>query len=93
MTRRRLLASIDAWELAHWRAMWNVDGPFLLQRLDGLFARLSALEATLKTGAPQCPVDYLPNWAREQCEEPIQSEDEMRAEVRAFQEARRQAGL
>ena len=86
MTRRQLLASMDADELAHWRAKQQIDGPFLAERIDWAVARLLANYMSTKTAEGQRIADYLPPYLR--ADEPVelQTEEEMKAEVEKIQQ-------
>ncbi len=84
MSRRQLLASMDAQELGYWRALEMVEGPFGDRRQDDNAARLA-----MHAAAGSCPgetfylKDFLPE--RDEAERPKeaapqQSEEEMKAE-------------
>jgi hypothetical protein len=91
MTRRQLLASIDARELGYWKAYELVEGPFGDRRADH-----NAGKIMMHQTAAACPgetfylKDFLTEWdqaAEEKEPEPRQSEEEMKAEWAAAVEA------
>ena len=68
-TRRELLATADAAELAYWRAKERIDGPIGARQETVRTARLAMLiSAAIRPGADHALFDYLPAWLQEQPE-------------------------
>lgn len=81
-TVRELLATIDAHELAEWEAVYAVE-PWGDTRGDLQTAMLAAIVANQwRKGSPARPIDYVPDFWRENQTEP--SPSKMLAVGRAF---------
>lgn len=80
MTRARLLAETDAWELALWQAKWRIDGPMTEMQTARLLAHFTAYVS----GQRQRIRDHLPPEYSIPEPEHVQSIEEQKAVVAEY---------